>query len=100
MPFFGPMRREVLEYRHEIPSFPTIEKWISREPTLVNVSPNTICSGCVAFNDTDIWLCMEVLDLGQEVDVHWIHWDRNTIKSEHQQQTFMKGSGNLWSCAM
>lgn len=101
MAFFGPQRTDKVAYRYEVPTLNELEQWISRGPTMVNVSPETIRPGHAVWNDSDLWLCLNVIPLDDSwVDIHWVYFDRNDKTEHHQQQTFLSGSGNLWRCAV
>jgi hypothetical protein len=95
--FFDPPRYDTLDYGYFIPDFTKIEAWVKRDPTLIGVSPNTICPGCISFGEEDIWLCMATIDKDEFVDVHWVHWSRATKEMKHIQQLFRRGTTDMWT---
>lgn len=97
MSAWDPPRSDALEYRYHVPPLADLEAWLARGPTLVNVSPATICPGCVVAGQHELWLLMNVTDLGSDVDLHWVQYKRATGDVFHQQQVFRKHKGAMWA---
>lgn len=100
MPLFQNRRYDDIEYRYIIPTFAEVDKFVLREPTRMGFDLLTLCPGAIVWGKDDIWLCMDVVIDSSDVDVWWVHWDRNTKLGQKVQQVFDHNFPNTWMCSI